>query len=175
MDISQMHLNRVQALALTSIMASLYAVLTIILAPISYGPIQLRIADALLPFPYLLGWPMAIALFAGCLVANIWGFGIIDMIFGSLLNLAAGLLVSNRKTCPHWILSWLYPTLIIGLGVPSYLAAFFGEPYWVEALRIMASTAIVTALGVAVMHGVAKALTALTPQTSQTTPNPESE
>ncbi len=149
--------NRTQNIALMAIMAALYAALTIVLLPISYGLVQLRIADALLPMPYVLGWPMAFGLFFGCIVANMFGgFGAVDIIIGSFLNLIAGLLVSNRKTCPHWILAWLYPTLIIGLGIPSYLTAFYAEPYWVGVASIMTSTAIVTAVGIVIMLAIQK-------------------
>ena len=155
----QARFTSIQNLAINAIMAALYAALTIVLAPISYGLIQLRIADVLLPFPFILGWPMAIALFIGGAVANVFGgFGVIDIIFGSLFNLIAGLLVSNRRTCPHWILAWLYPTVIIGLGVPAYLSLFFGEAYWIVVLSIMTSTAIVAAIGVIIMQAVSRAL-----------------
>jgi len=152
---SRTNFNRTQNIALMAIMAALYAALTIVLLPISYGLIQIRIADALLPMPYVLGWPMALGLFIGCAVANMFGgFGAIDIIFGSFFNLIAGLLVSNRKTCPHWALAWLYPTLIIGLGIPSYLTTFYAEPYWVGVITIMTPTAIVSAVGIIIMLAI---------------------
>lgn len=153
-----MRFTRIQGIAVSAVMAALYAALTIVLAPISYGLVQLRVADALLPLPYVLGWPMAIGLFLGCAVANVFGgLGPVDIFFGSVFNLLASLLVSNRKTCPHWILAWLYPTLIIGLGVPAYLTVLFYQPYIVGVLSIMTSTGIVTAIGVAVLFAVDRA------------------
>jgi uncharacterized membrane protein len=157
-----MRFTHIQSIAISAVMAALYAALTIVLAPISFGLVQLRIADALLPLPYVLGWPMAIGLFLGCAVANVFGgLGPVDILFGSLLNLLAGLLVSNRKTCPHWILAWLYPTLVIGLGIPAYLTILFYEPYVVGVLSIMTSTAIVTAIGVVVLFAVNRAFPSL--------------
>jgi len=155
-----MHFTHTQSIAVSAVMAASYAALTIVLAPISFGLIQLRIADALLPLPYVLGWPMAIGLFLGCAVANVFGgLGPVDILFGSFFNLVAGLLVSNRKICPHWLLAWLYPTLIIGLGIPAYLTLLFNQPYIVGVLSIMTSTAIVTALGVIVLFAVNRAFT----------------
>lgn len=84
--------------------AALYVVLTLVFAPISFGPVQLRIAEALCILP--LFTPAAIpGLFAGCLFANLIGGGIIlDVIFGSLATLigaAAGyMLRSNRWLVP---------------------------------------------------------------------------
>jgi uncharacterized membrane protein len=142
-----------------AIMSAVYAAVTIVLGPLSYYGLQFRVADILLPSPFILGWPMAAALFIGGFVANIFGgLGVIDIILGSLLNLLAGILVMNRKTCPHWLLGWLYPTLIIGLGVPAYLQFLIFTPYILLMPEILAGTAILCGIGVAVMFGVEKAL-----------------
>ncbi len=155
----QAKLNRTQSIAVIAIMAALYAAVTIALGSISYGIINLRISDVLLPFPYILGWPMALALFFGCAVANVFGgLGLLDILLGSLLNLAAGVLVMNRKTCPHWVLAWLYPTLIIGLGLPIYLQFLVYTPYVALFPGTLASTALWSAIGVVVMQAVERAL-----------------
>lgn len=156
----QARFNRNQSIAVMAIMSALYAAVTIVLGPFSYfAGINFRVADVLLPFPFLLGWPMAIALFIGGFVANIFGgLGPIDIVFGSLLNLLAGILVMNRKTCPHWFFAWLYPTLIIGLGVPAYLQFLFFTPYILIMPEILLSTGILSAIGVIVMFAVEKAL-----------------
>ena len=155
----QARLNRTQSIAVMAIMAAVYAAVTIALGSLSYYGIQFRVADVLLPFPFILGWPMAVALFLGGFTANIFGgLGVIDVVFGSLLNLVAGLLVMNRKTCPHWLLAWLYPTLIIGLGVPLYLQFLVFTPYLLLMPGILISTAILCAIGVVVMFAVERAL-----------------
>lgn len=78
-----------------AVIAALYAVLTIVFQPISYGPVQLRVSEALTLLPFLM--PEAIpGLFCGCLVANFFGgYGIIDMAVGSAATLLAAL-VSAR-------------------------------------------------------------------------------
>ncbi len=155
----QAKLNHLQSITLLAIMAALYAAVTIALGSISYGIINLRVSDVLLPFPYILGWPMAVALFLGCAVANVFGgLGPLDILLGSLLNLAAGVLVMNRKTCPHWALAWLYPTLIVGLGVPAYLQFLLYTPFVVLFPEVLASTALWSAIGVIVMQAVERAL-----------------
>ena len=155
----QARLNRTQSIAVMAVMSAVYAAVTIALGSLSYYGIQFRVADVLLPFPFILGWPMTIALFIGGFVANIFGgLGAIDVVFGSLLNLLAGSLVMNRKTCPHWLLAWLYPTLIIGLGVPAYLQFLILTPYLLLMPGILISTAILCAIGVAVMFAVERAL-----------------
>ena len=55
-----------------AIIAALYAALTLLLAPISYGEVQFRLAEALTVLPVVL--PEAVpALAVGCLLANILG------------------------------------------------------------------------------------------------------
>ena len=94
----------------------MYAVLTIGLAPISYGPVQFRVSEALTLLPFYL--PEAIpGLFAGCVFANFFGgFGLPDMVFGSLATLIAAIL--PRKS-GNISLAALWPVLsnmvIIGL------------------------------------------------------------
>ncbi|MDO8685866.1 MAG: QueT transporter family protein [Clostridiales bacterium] len=117
--------NKVRFLAEAGIIGALYAILTIILAPISYGQIQVRIAEALTILP--LFTPAAIpGLFVGCMVANIFGGnGPADIIFGSLASLAAALL--TRKM-PSAILAPLPPVLINAVVIGLMLNLLYGLP-----------------------------------------------
>jgi len=49
-------------LALAAVFAALYAALVVAFAPISNLPIQVRIADVLLPLAILFGWPAIVGL-----------------------------------------------------------------------------------------------------------------
>ena len=79
--------NKVLFLTRAALIAALYAALCMIFAPISYGEVQVRIAEALVILPFFT--PAAIpGLFVGCLLANILGGSILlDVIFGSLATL----------------------------------------------------------------------------------------
>ncbi len=70
-----------------AMIAAVYVVLTVLFAPVSFGNIQLRFAEALTILPYFT--PAAIpGLFVGCLLGNILGGAVIwDVIFGSLATL----------------------------------------------------------------------------------------
>lgn len=83
-----------------ALIAALYVLLTIIAAPISFGVVQLRVAEALCVLPILT--PAAIpGLFLGCLLANFLGGAILaDIIFGSLATLVAA-----------WLAWWIAKTL----------------------------------------------------------------
>lgn len=118
------------------IIASLYAVITIALAPISYGPVQVRVSEALTVLPYLT--PTAIpGLFIGCVVANVYGgLGIYDIIGGSLCTLLAAYLTYLFSKTRKPILAPLPPVVVNALGVSWYLHFLFQLPYWLTVAYI---------------------------------------
>jgi len=82
----------VRKIAFAGVVAALYAALTIVIAPISYGPIQFRLAEALCILPFF--FPVtALGLFIGCVIANLFSpYGILDIIAGSVASLLSALL-----------------------------------------------------------------------------------
>ena len=79
--------KQVQFMTQAAMIAALYVVLTLVFQAISFGEIQVRIAEALTILPAFT--PAAIpGLFIGCLIGNIVGGSILpDIIFGSLATL----------------------------------------------------------------------------------------
>ena len=84
--------RKLYGLAQGAMIAAIYVVLTILFAPISFGPVQFRIAEALCILPFFT--PAAVpGLFVGCLLSNLLcGAMPLDVVFGSLATLigAAG-------------------------------------------------------------------------------------
>ena len=82
----------VKAICRAGIIAALYAVLTIYLGSIAYGPFQIRPAEALTLLPLLYAESIP-ALFVGCLIANLVSpYGVPDIVVGSLITLVAACL-----------------------------------------------------------------------------------
>ena len=79
--------EKVLFLTQAAMIAALYVVLTLVFQAISFGEIQVRIAEALTILPVFT--PAAIpGLFIGCLIGNIIGGSILpDIIFGSIATL----------------------------------------------------------------------------------------
>lgn len=123
-------------LAQVGIIASLYAVITIIFAPISYGPVQVRISEALTVLPFVT--PSAIlGLFFGCVVANIYGgLGLLDIVGGSLLTLLAAIFTYLLSKTKKPILAPLPPVVVNALGVSLYLHILFNLPYLLTVIYI---------------------------------------
>ena len=113
-------------LTLTIIFASLYAVLTVALAPLSYYFFQIRFSDALIPLSIVFGMPSVYGVTVGCFVANAFGgLGLMDMILGSLVNFIASYLAYKIG---RGIIGVIVATLTVGLGVGLYLGYLLGVP-----------------------------------------------
>ncbi len=71
-----------------AIIAAIYVVLTMVFAPLSFGEVQVRFAEALTILPFFT--PAAIpGLFIGCVIGNLLGGAVLaDIVFGSLATLA---------------------------------------------------------------------------------------
>lgn len=73
--------------ACAAVAGAAYAALTMLLYPISYGPVQLRVSEALCVLPFF-DPVFAAGLFVGCLIANlVSAAGPLDVVFGSLATL----------------------------------------------------------------------------------------
>ena len=85
----------VRKITTIALIASIYAVVTWAVAPLSYGPIQLRISEILTVLPFIT--PLAVpGIFIGVVVANLLSpVGIFDIIFGSLASLLAAWLTAK--------------------------------------------------------------------------------
>ncbi len=109
-----------------ALIAAIYTTISILFSPLSYGPIQIRIAESLSILPFIDHAAIA-GLFLGCILTNIWGgLGIIDIFGGSICTLIAAILTYKMKKP---IYAPLPPVLINSLGVGFYLHLLFKLPF----------------------------------------------
>ncbi len=133
-----------RSLCLSAVIAALYAALTILLAPISYGSIQLRLSEIMTLLPMLL--PPAIpGLFVGCLIANLYTGMLTDVIFGSLATLLAAVGTYAFRKKP--ILAAACPVVVNGVVVGLVLAKSFSLPVWLSMGQIALGEAGAVLLG----------------------------
>ena len=119
--------TKIRFMSQAAIIAAMYATLTILLTPLSYGVMQIRVSEILTVLPFFT--PAAIpGLFVGCLVANIvGGNGPLDMVFGSLATLVAAFLTYRM---PNKYLAPLPPVIVNALIVGIMLGYLLKMPYW---------------------------------------------
>ena len=118
-----------------AIIAAVYFVLTLLVAPLAFGPLQFRVSEALMDLP-MITIAAVPGLFVGCLLFNLLyptGLGPIDVIFGSLATLIAAVLIYwlGRRMNPELpqlkftnLKTWISPLPAVisnGLIVGGYL------------------------------------------------------
>jgi len=80
----------VRKIAFSGVVAAMYAGMTLVLMPISYGPLQVRLSEVLCILPFF--FPFTVwGLFVGCILANIFSPYPLDIIVGSAASLLAAL------------------------------------------------------------------------------------
>lgn len=127
----------------TAVIAALYAVLTLLLAPFAFGQFQVRVSEALCVLPFFT--PAAVpGLFIGCLIANILGsgtLGLMDIIVGSLATLLAAFVTWKIRGKSKWLLP--LPSVIANAFLVAWtLYAVLGLPYWLNVVTVGVGQAI---------------------------------
>ena len=135
-----MKINKTKFLTQAAMIAAIYVVLVEVFKPISYGVMQIRIAEVLTVLPYFT--PAAIpGLTVGVIISNIIGpYGILDIVVGSVATLIAAYLTYKMK---KKILAPLPPIIVnaIFVGLMLYYI-FLGSPDEMPLSAIMAWVAI---------------------------------
>ncbi len=114
--------GKIKRMAYAAVIGAAYAALTMALAPISYGPIQMRVSEVLCVLPFFL--PCATwGLFIGCMTANlISAAGVWDVVFGSLATLSSCLCIQALRQRGRGARSW--PRIVLAMLMPVVWNAF---------------------------------------------------
>lgn len=78
----------VRRLVRCAVIAAVYVVVCLVLAPFSYGAVQVRVAEALCLLP-VFGAEYIVGVTLGCFLANLLGSTVVDVVFGTLATLLA--------------------------------------------------------------------------------------
>jgi uncharacterized membrane protein len=133
-----MNRKRVRKLTISAMIAAVYLVLTLIFYVTSFQPMQSRLAESITVLPYFT--PLAIpGIFVGCILSNIiGGYGIWDVVFGSLASLLSGYLtykLTFRKPKRKW-LAPLPPVLVNAVIVGIELSLLADAPLFATMLSV---------------------------------------
>lgn len=144
-----------RSLCVSAVIAALYAALTLLLAPISYGNLQCRVSEAFTLLPMLL--PQAIpGLFVGCLIANLFSpmVTIWDIIFGSLATLIAAVGTYTLRKKP--VLAALCPVVANGVIVGLMLALTLNLPISLTMAEVAIGEVGAVLIGVLLLFALKK-------------------
>lgn len=107
-----------------AMVAAIYVVLCLVLAPFSYGAVQVRLAEMLCLLP-VFGAEYIVAVTLGCFLANLLGSTLVDVLFGTAATLVACLVTyAVRKM------------RVGGLAIPSAIPPIVSNAVIVGALEL---------------------------------------
>jgi uncharacterized membrane protein len=137
-----------------AVIAAVYAILTMLFQPLSYGPVQIRISEALTLLPCLCAEAVP-GLFIGCLIANIYGGnGPWDIFLGSFATLVSAVL---SRLAPNRMMAAASPVIINALVVGWYLSFLTKTPMLPSMLYVgFGETVACYALGIPVTRFLEK-------------------
>lgn len=141
----------IKNITLLSLIAALYVALSLILAPISFGIVQFRLAEVLVLLCFYKK-EFSISLVIGCFITNLFSpFGL-DILFGSLHTLVSVIFIANSKKL---FIASLWPSVFSFIvGFELYL---YGEPLIISTLGVLVGEfVVVTVLGVLLFSSLNK-------------------
>ncbi|MBQ3031853.1 MAG: QueT transporter family protein [Anaerotignum sp.] len=122
----------VKFLVITAMVASVYLVLTLAIAPLSFGLIQVRFSEMLMLLAFF-DRKYAPGLILGCFLANCFSpFGIMDVIFGTGCTAAAMFCVVKFAKSLFGASLWIVFCNAF-IGIELYL---FGSPLWLSMAMV---------------------------------------
>lgn len=138
----------------TAIIAAIYAVVTIAIAPFAYGNIQFRISEILVLLavfdPLYIG-----GLTLGCLIANLLGpNGPMDVVFGTLATfISVYAIYLTGKVIKHYklklLIASIWPTIFNGVIIGIMLNKLYGLPLWLTMGEVaLGELVVITFIGV---------------------------
>lgn len=130
-----------------ALIAALYSTVSLVLAPFSFGNIQVRVAEGLTLLPLLSPLPI-LGLTLGCFITNFIGvimgvniLGMMDVFIGTFATLIAALLTyyfRNIKIKGFPFLSTLMPILINAIIIGAELTYVFAPAFTLSYFMIFA-------------------------------------
>lgn len=153
-----------RSLVICGVIAAIYAALSLVLAPFSFGPVQMRLSEALTLLPVLS--PLGIyGVTVGCFLTNLIGAAMsltnpLDILFGTFATALAAVfsfLCRKVRICKLPLVSAVFPVVfnavVIGLEITLFTGSFSWAVFGGFALMIGAEQMIpCMVLGVLVVY-----------------------
>ena len=141
------------------VIAALYVVLTLLIAPLSYGAVQVRVSEMLTVLPLFTAAAIP-GLTVGCLLANLLGMtmgmtGGWDILFGTAATLLAAVLtyaLRNVRCKGYPLMAVAMPVICNAVIVGLEIALFFSGS--VFSLAVFGASALWVGIGEVVSVGV---------------------
>lgn len=135
---------KIKDIARISLVAALYVAITLGMGTISFGMLQLRMADGfLLLCLYDKKYIYSNAI--GVFFANIFSpLGVIDVVVGVVVQIICG--ITSFAIRDKWVYSAVC-SLIVGFGVGTEIWFIYRGDYWINVIGVIFSTSVVLCFG----------------------------
>ena len=138
----------VRKLALAAVVAAMYTALSYVAYTLNlaFAPVQFRLSEALTVLPFLFP-ETAWGLFVGCILTNLLSqYGVVDIVFGSLATLLAGLWTAGchskwTAAIPPVVCNGLIVSAVIAYAEAGLTAAFWAA-WGLNLLTVSVSEAV---------------------------------
>ena len=140
-------------LVVTALVAAIYAVLTLAIAPLSFGMVQVRFSEMLVLLAFI-DRHYAPGLILGCFIANCFSpFGIMDIVFGTTCTAMAMIGITRFSKTLFGASMWaVFCNSFIGIEL-----SLFGSPLWLSmAMVALGEFLSVSCCGVALFRQLMK-------------------
>lgn len=152
--------SKVANLAKAGVVAGLYVAITLLLAPFSFGAVQLRLSELfnnLSVFNKRYIWAVTF----GCAIANLTSpLGVVDVIFGSLGTLVmtslSYYLTRNVESVPKKLAICVAICALMSWSVALELYFVSKAPFWMTYLTVGIGELISMAIGAIIVYGISK-------------------
>ncbi|MFR2526653.1 MAG: QueT transporter family protein [Clostridium paraputrificum] len=157
---------KTKRLVRTAVIAALYTLLTVALAPISYGNFQFRVSEILVLLAYFDPFYIG-GLTLGCFIANLLGpNGTMDVIFGTLATFisvgAISLTAKYIKNKASLVIASLWPTIFNGIIIGWMLNVTVGAPLWLTMGEVaLGEFVVITIVGIPIFKMIQNRYTRL--------------
>lgn len=138
--------TRTQFLSYGALLAAIYTVITYLTIPISFGPVQFRVSEALCILP-VFSKAAVPGLFVGCFLANFMaGAAPMDVVFGSLATLFGA--IGTYRLRKTGLLAALPPIVSNALVIPFVLRFAYGANELIPFMMLTVGIGEVISVGV---------------------------
>ena len=147
--------NRTRRLVRCALLAAVYTVLCLVLGYASFGPVQFRIAEALVMLP-VFGPEYIVSSVLGCFLANLLGSTPIDVIFGTAATLvaAAGTWLLRNVRIRGLVIPASLPPVLVNAVIVGALELTFFLPGVTGTAALAAWNALTVGIGEVISCGI---------------------
>lgn len=143
----------IKKIVLGGIVAALYIVLSLAIAPLSYGQIQFRFGEILMVLPFI-NKKYSISLIVGCLIVNLFSpLGLVDVLFGTISTALMCFVITKAKN--------IYSVPFIAAGITGLMIGLelyfiFNIPLWISFFTVGLGELVVVFIGVLLFKAIAQ-------------------